>query len=149
MFDFLYQQAWKASHRHNTALSALLIDIDHFKRVNDTYGHPAGDQVLETVAKTLQDIIRGDDYLFRWGGEEFLALLSDCNAAQAMILAERLRSTIQDLTISQGETALQVTISLGTAELKPDESAEALIARADRALYQAKSNGRNRVEAAS
>ncbi len=149
MFDFLYQQAWKSSLRHNTALSALLIDIDHFKRVNDTYGHPAGDHVLETVARTLKDTIRGDDCLFRWGGEEFLALLSDCNAAQAMILAERLRSRIQNLTISQGKTTLQVTISLGTAELKPDESAEALIARTDQALYRAKSNGRNRAEVAS
>ena len=148
MFDFLYKQAWKANQRRKTALSILLLDIDHFKKINDTYGHPAGDQVLQAVAKALAEGLRGDDALFRWGGEEFLVLLSDCNADQALTLAERIRNRIQDLVIYHGQENIRVTVSLGAAELKAEEAAETLVSRSDQALYQAKNNGRNRVEKA-
>ena len=149
MFDFLYKQAWKANLRRKTALSILIIDIDHFKHVNDTYGHPAGDQVLQAVAKALAETLRGDDMLFRWGGEEFLALLSDCSIDQARVLAERLRSRVQEQAIYRGEATIQVTVSLGAAELQEDEEADRLISRADQALYRAKNGGRNRVETAT
>ena len=148
MFDFLYKQAWKANQRRKTDLSTLIIDIDHFKQINDTYGHPAGDQVLQAVAKALAETLRGDDMLFRWGGEEFLALLSDCSIDHALQLAERLRNRIQDLAVYRGEATIKVTVSMGAAELKPEEEADAFIARADKALYQAKHGGRNRVETA-
>lgn len=146
MFDFLYDKARKSSLRRKTALSLLLIDIDHFKHINDTYGHPAGDQVLQALARTLGEALRGDDVLFRWGGEEFLALLSDCNVAQAAQLGERIRQRIADLAVYRGEATIRVTVSLGAAELKAEEQVDNLIARADKALYRAKHNGRNRVE---
>lgn len=148
MFDFLFNQAFKSNQRRKTALAILIIDIDHFKHINDTYGHPAGDQVLQGLAKGLGDILRGDDVLFRWGGEEFLILSSDCNEIQAAQLAERIRSRIETLAVYRGEATIQVTVSLGAAQLHPGENADSLISRADKALYQAKSKGRNRVEMA-
>ena len=148
MFDFLYRQARKANLRRRTPLALLIIDIDHFKQVNDTYGHPAGDQVLQGVARALNEVARGDDVLFRWGGEEFMVLLSDCTLDQAKASAERFRTRIEDLTLYRGDTTLQVTVSVGAAQLQSNEDIDALISRADKALYQAKSKGRNRTETA-
>ncbi len=146
MFDVLFNQTYKANLRRRSALSVILIDIDHFKQVNDTYGHPAGDQVLQGVATALNEIVRGDEVIFRWGGEEFLVLLSDCSLEQAQRTAERFRSRIEDLTLYRGETSLKVTISLGAAQMQDGETVDTLIARADKALYNAKKNGRNRCQ---
>ena len=146
IFDFLFRQSKLSNRRRKTALSVILIDIDHFKQLNDTYGHLAGDQFLQRVATTLQETIRGDDLLFRWGGEEFLILLSDCNLGHAAQLAERIRQRVAEIALHRGEETLQATISLGTAELLANEDADHLIERADKALYRAKNNGRNRVE---
>ena len=146
MFAILYQQIHKTNLRRQTPLSLLLIDIDHFKQVNDTYGHPAGDQVLQGVAKALNEETRGDDVLLRWGGEEFLLILSNCDLKEALTSAERFRTRIEDLTFYRGDTALQVTISIGAAQLQKDEDIDNLISRTDKALYLAKNNGRNQVE---
>jgi diguanylate cyclase (GGDEF)-like protein len=147
MFEVLYNQTHKTNLRRQTPLSLLIVDIDHFKQVNDTYGHPAGDQVLQGVARALNEVTRGDDVLFRWGGEEFLILLSNCSIDQARTSAERFRERIEDLTLYRGDTTLKVTISVGAAQLQQGENIDNLISRADKALYLAKTNGRNRVEA--
>lgn len=148
MFDFLFRQALKAGLRRQTGLSVLLIDIDHFKNINDSYGHAIGDRVLKNFAVALNEVLRGEDVLFRWGGEEFLILSSDCDSDQAQLLAERIRSRAESLAVYYGEKTLKITVSVGIAQLRADEDADSLIARADKALYSAKSQGRNRVEAA-
>ncbi len=148
MFNFLFHQALKSSLRRNTPLAILIIDIDHFKNINDTYGHPAGDQVLKVLAKGIGDVLRGDDVLFRWGGEEFLVLSSECNKEESMQLAVRIRERVESLTVYRGEATIRVTVSIGSAQLKPGEDIDTLISRADKALYTAKRNGRNRIEVA-
>ena len=122
-------------------LAVAMIDIDFFKRVNDQFGHAAGDQVLEMVGRTLVSTLRSSDLVARFGGEEFLAILPETNPTGAELVAERLRSAvarIKDLPAS-------VTVSIGIAACNQDETVESLVARADKALYRAKAAGRNRV----
>lgn len=135
-------------HRAQTRrLSLLMLDIDHFKRYNDSAGHLAGDQALLTVANVLMSQIRDDDQAVRYGGEEFLIVLPDTGIEDALPISERLRLHVQDAPIidTAGTALPGVTLSIGLAEWAPFESTEQLIARADAALYQAKSAGRNRV----
>lgn len=127
------------------ALSLLLCDIDHFKQVNDRFGHQAGDRVIVNVARALRQTVRHKDAVIRWGGEEFLILLDDCPAEPAQQLAERIRSRVEAL---QDDEVGRVSLSLGLATLAVDESVEQLIERADMALYAAKQGGRNRVSVA-
>lgn len=132
--------------RSGTALSCLCIDLDHFKRINDTYGHPIGDEVLQRVAGEIAARIRSTDCLCRSGGEEFTLLLSFCDREAACELAEHLRHSIAQLSIGSSEQAIRVTISIGVTAYLPDrDSAASLLSRADRALYRAKGLGRNRV----
>lgn len=128
----------------------VLMDIDHFKSVNDTYGHLVGDRVLSKVAKTLKDNLRSEDLVCRIGGEEFLAILPDSGLSQVRVVADRLRGAVADLEIPMdGGPALRVTISLGVAMLADRENAgRHAMAVVDRALYAAKDAGRNRVEIA-
>lgn len=134
--------------RYDQPLSILMLDLDHFKRVNDTYGHAAGDYVLKTVAKTLRAASRGVDMTFRYGGEEFVVLLNKTDLTGANITAERLRSTIAGLSIIHDGKEIPVTISVGVASLHKQESMHSFMERADRALYQAKKGGRNQIIAA-
>jgi diguanylate cyclase len=125
----------------------LLIDIDHFKKVNDTHGHLVGDKVLTAIAQQLLKQIRGSDYLSRFGGEEFAILLSEAPLAAAFTVAENLRKSISKLKwrlSKSGAEVGQITISIGIASIKPNESVEALLGRCDEALYRAKTLGRNR-----
>ena len=132
------------ARRHGTALSFAMIDIDHFKDVNDCFGHGVGDDVLREVADVIGRAIRGDDALIRWGGEEFLLVLPGARRPQAIELAERLRSRVAGLAV---EGLPPVTISIGVDELGADETgAEPAIERADQRMYAAKAAGRNRVE---
>jgi diguanylate cyclase (GGDEF)-like protein len=126
-------------------LSAALLDLDHFKRVNDAYGHSRGDEVLAAVATVLRSSLRESDFVGRYGGEEFLVLLPDTGRDQAVVVAEKVREAVASLALS--EIAQPVTASLGIAAV-PDDAGDAdtLIRAADRALYAAKANGRNRVE---
>ncbi|MEG3193938.1 GGDEF domain-containing protein, partial [Lysobacter sp. D1-1-M9] len=125
----------------------LALDIDFFKKFNDTFGHHAGDRVLTRVAAAAQGALRQIDRLGRIGGEEFLAVLPDTGAEAGAQVAERVRSCVEDLDLDDIAEGIQVTISIGVAELHPaDADFKALVARADRALYRAKANGRNRVE---
>ena len=126
--------------------SVILADLDHFKRINDTRGHQAGDAALAVVGQILQTGIRGNDVAIRWGGEEFLVLAGDCGLAQAMELAERLRAGVARAEVA--ETG-PITASLGVAQLAASETGAALLQRADDAMYRAKSSGRNCVVAAA
>lgn len=124
-------------------LSLVMVDLDHFKRFNDTYGHPAGDQLLRTVATLLSKATRGRDFVARYGGEEFSAILANVNLEQAHIPAERIRRTVETHTFLLGDEVLPVTVSVGLAEWRAGETAHDLIQRADMALYAAKEFGRN------
>lgn len=132
------------ARRQDAPLSILLLDIDHFKSVNDRFGHACGDFVIQSVAQCISETIRGSDMVFRFGGEEFLVLLSCTDDHGAQLLAERIRQNVQGLVFST-EKELQVTASLGITRLLSDDSPESLFKRADAALYEAKKSGRNRV----
>ncbi len=131
--------------RYGTKLSIVMIDIDFFKKVNDNYGHQCGDAVLIAVSSKIAESIRKTDYLARYGGEEFCCLLPETDLARAVINAERFRQLVEEQVTSCQETKIKVTISLGVSELTTEDTAEALLKRADQALYQAKDSGRNRV----
>lgn len=137
------------AHRHGHPLSVLMIDIDYFKRINDTYGHSTGDAVLIKVAHTIQKNLRNTDSLFRYGGEEFLVALPNTGSEAAWLVAERLRESLEALLISHEESTIAITASIGCATLNNDESLNSLLQRSDSALYAAKHNGRNQVQRAS
>ena len=136
------------ARRSNTLCSMALIDLDWFKRINDAYGHPTGDEVLRTFAITLFANIRNIDRFGRYGGEEFLLVLPDTSSEGAARILDRLRSIIADLDWSAFSPGLRVTISAGVATLAPNENPDAVLARADAALYSAKARGRNRIATA-
>lgn len=129
--------------RKEASLSLIFADLDHFKRVNDTYGHHVGDQVLKATATHLRSCCRPYDTPARWGGEEFIILLPDTDELEAAGFAERIRTSLKDGL--SPTIPFPVTISLGVAQYLPGESLEVLVERADRALYFAKQNGRNQV----
>jgi diguanylate cyclase (GGDEF)-like protein len=134
------------AHRSGAPLSLLMFDIDHFKRVNDTHGHQAGDAVLVRVAEVVEEVRRAADRPGRYGGEEFCLVLPDTDTAGATALAERLRAAIEATPFAPASTRrLSVTVSVGVARLTPEMRARELIKAADRALYAAKAGGRNRV----
>jgi diguanylate cyclase (GGDEF)-like protein len=138
--------------RHGAALCVLLVDIDHFKRVNDTFGHAAGDFVLKRVAGELRSAARAEDLVARYGGEEFAVIARGIDVAGARAFAERVRSTIERTVVMWGEERLHVSASIGVAHNhtgSPVKQPEGLLAAADRALYAAKQKGRNRVEVAA
>jgi diguanylate cyclase (GGDEF)-like protein len=135
-------------HRVKTPFSIALIDLDWFKRINDAYGHPTGDEVLRTFAITVFANIRNIDRFGRYGGEEFLLLLPGTPNDEAARILDRLREIVADLDWSAFSQGMRVTISGGVATLQPDESPGTFLARADNALYTAKARGRNRIASA-
>lgn len=136
------------ARRNAQPLSLLMLDIDHFKRINDEHGHSAGDEVLKAVAATLKDQLRNIDMVFRYGGEEFMVLLSGTPREGAALVGERLRQSVIDLQcVAQGKP-INLSISLGCATLEAGEGLESLLNRADKALYSAKRSGRNCMEMA-
>jgi len=136
--------------RHLRPLSLCIIDVDLFKPVNDRYGHISGDDVLRQIADLLRRHARGDDLAARIGGEEFALLLPECDVADAMLFANRLRETVAAAHFAPGGEPQRITVSVGVASLAPDrDTRPALMAAADAALYRAKSEGRNRVCAES
>ena len=139
--------AVSAARRHERPLSVAIIDIDHFKSVNDEHGHAAGDRVLAAVASAMREQLRAEDQLGRLGGEEFLALLPDADGHAAATTAEKLRGAVAALAVRHDGVELAVTISAGWAAWE-GESPEELLRRADEALYEAKRSGRDRVEGA-
>jgi diguanylate cyclase (GGDEF)-like protein len=130
--------------RRGKAVCLLMLDVDHFKVVNDRYGHAAGDRVLKFVANTLRDMVRDEDIICRFGGEEFLLLFPETSLAQAEIVAERIRSYIET-TVADVESNCQITVSIGCTQISEEEDLARAIGRGDNALYDAKNKGRNRV----
>lgn len=145
MFDFL-SQLTKLAKRDNGFFSVLLIDIDYFKKINDQYGHTIGDKVLKEFANTCKKSLRENNCLCRYGGEEFLAVLPECDLDNAKMVGDRLQQVIKNISIPYKKEVIHVTASIGVASYnKKDDSINSLINRADQALYIAKRNGRNLV----
>jgi diguanylate cyclase (GGDEF)-like protein len=139
----------RASVDRDAPVSVVLVDLDHFKHINDTYGHLAGDAVLRETARRMRDAIRPYDNIGRYGGEEFLLVLSNCDTVGATTLAERLLHAVRKDTIVLAEGTVSVTLSAGVATSGIVQDVETLVGAADAALYRAKRSGRNRVEVAT
>jgi diguanylate cyclase (GGDEF)-like protein len=133
------------TRRNKAPLSVLMVDVDHFKHVNDEYGHYTGDEVLRAIAQGLKSQLRNIDRVFRYGGEEFVVLLTDTDRETAVQIGERLRSTVLGLAFPHHAPSLTMSISLGCSTLMAGETADSLVQRADSALYVAKREGRNRL----
>jgi two-component system cell cycle response regulator len=155
LFNRRYMETHVGTLVHRSAsrgkpLSVLILDIDYFKSINDTFGHDAGDDVLREFADRLKKSIRGIDLACRYGGEEFVVVMPDTDLGVAALVGERIRRRIagEPFPIGQGDRQIEVTISVGiAARLGPDDNAPQILKRADEALYRAKRDGRNRVAA--
>ncbi|MHC8342706.1 sensor domain-containing diguanylate cyclase [Pseudomonas sp. RT6P73] len=143
-FDLLAAQAMHEAQREPKPLTALLLDLDHFKALNDTYGHLAGDQVLIGFARDLESCLRHSDIVCRWGGEEFIVLLKDTDGETGLMIAEKIRQHVEQQRYAYNDQALKLTVSIGLTTLQPDETLHTLLSRADHAMYRAKQSGRNR-----
>jgi diguanylate cyclase (GGDEF)-like protein len=144
-FNDILLREIKRCQRTSQNLSLIFVDIDFFKTINDTYGHECGDLALSSIANRLMQNIRGSDAVFRYGGEEFVVLLSDTHLEDAEKIAERIREDIENHSFAYGMEVISLTASLGVAALRGNDDCESLINRADRAMYRAKHDGRNRV----
>ncbi len=144
-FFELTELEFERSHRYNRPLSVIMLDIDHFKKVNDRFGHLVGDQVLQRLAEICSENLRQIDILARYGGEEFVILLPETNAAAAYASAERLRHEVAKEPFSTMRGLISITISLGVVEMDSTcKNTEELLDRSDQALYHSKGTGRNR-----
>ncbi|MFT4975205.1 MAG: diguanylate cyclase (GGDEF)-like protein [Myxococcota bacterium] len=148
-FDTLFVEKVASSRRNREPISLVLLDVDHFKRVNDTFGHPAGDQVLRVIGDRLRRLLRDGDIIARVGGEEFAAVLPRADTEQAAIAAERIRVDLERQSFSSEGAVFRITLSLGVDALTGNEDSARLYARVDKALYAAKQGGRNRVMVAA
>ncbi|UPQ84435.1 GGDEF domain-containing protein [Pseudomonas knackmussii] len=137
------------TRRHGQPMSIVMLDMDHFKNLNDSHGHQAGDAALKATALLLKEQLRNVDMVFRFGGEEFILVLSNTSTEAAAVVAERIRAAIQNLRLLVGDKQVRLSASLGYGTYKQCESQEDLLRRVDQALYQAKREGRNRMQAAS
>ncbi|MCK9469106.1 MAG: sensor domain-containing diguanylate cyclase [Porticoccaceae bacterium] len=147
-FESLFEHAARAAVRRGSPMSLLAIDLDHFKSINDQFGHQGGDSLLKGVVGLLKEQIRDSDVLCRWGGEEFMLLLEDCSLENALQRAEQLRASVKAFRVRYGREDIGVTISVGVAEYRPRETLSALVNRADGALYSAKREGRDCIRSA-
>jgi diguanylate cyclase (GGDEF)-like protein len=151
-FQELMAREMSRAVRYGNVLSLIMFDIDHFKQVNDSYGHPGGDVILRKLATLVQGSMRGSDLVARYGGEEFAVILPMTDAGGGRVFAERLRRRVEQMETSINGHPVKITISLGLATYQPGMAAtdkSQLIDAADRALYQSKKNGRNQVSAAT
>ena len=149
-FNDILKKAMTVSQRHQRPLCVAYFDLDYFKKINDTYGHDAGDMVLKEVCKALQSNLRNDDSIGRMGGEEFCICMPDTSLEEAKIPIERYRMVIESLQLVYKNTPIYVTASFGLTQFKPfKHDIASLLAHSDHALYESKSHGRNRVTALS
>jgi diguanylate cyclase (GGDEF)-like protein len=147
--DSVLGKEFKRHMRHNHPMSVLLFDIDHFKRVNDNYGHQCGDEILKLFSAVIQEQLRDIDFFARYGGEEFCCLLPETSPEDAFLVAERVRIAIEDAVYKFQDLELKITSSIGIGSLTPEsQNVDELIEIADKGLYQAKEQGRNTVIAA-
>lgn len=144
MLDKIREEVQRAQRTSSPLLLAML-DIDHFKRINDKYGHQAGDHALQVFSATVQKNLRANDTLARWGGEEFVALLTDTDAPVGQLCLERVRAKVEEIEIPVGGGGLKITVSIGVTPLRHGETVEKTLLRADAALYRAKAQGRNQI----
>jgi diguanylate cyclase (GGDEF)-like protein len=142
IFEQLERQV-SIRRRHGASVCLVMFDLDHFKSINDHYGHPVGDRALQMVARTVIAQLREGDMLARVGGEEFLVLLPMTDGAAAFLLADRLRGVLEQTTVTEGSVKVHLPASFGVAELLPDENVASWFKRVDAALYRAKATGRN------
>ncbi|MBA4423455.1 MAG: hypothetical protein C0390_10240 [Syntrophus sp. (in: bacteria)] len=142
--DGFIDQAIASTRRYGSDLSAVMFDLDNFKKINDTYGHQAGDDVLKAVSRTILSMIRKCDYLIRYGGDEFVLIMPETKLGRAVDVTDRLRKIIENLAIQSGGACIHVTASCGVAHLKADYDKDLLLQDADKRLYDAKAKGRNR-----
>nr|WP_246389871.1 GGDEF domain-containing protein [Halomonas cerina] len=143
------EEAFARRQRHPSPLGLILLDLDHFKTINDAYGHPVGDGVLASFAATLQHQVRRGDIVARMGGEEFAILMPESDLEAGRLLAERIRLATRAMRLSGQAAGHRLTVSIGVAEAWDDEGFDGLYRRADQGLYHAKARGRDRIEAAS
>jgi diguanylate cyclase (GGDEF)-like protein/PAS domain S-box-containing protein len=142
-FEEIMPIEMERTRRFNHPLSLLIFDIDHFKKINDTFGHLFGDYVLKTIADIVREHMRKVNYFIRWGGEEFIIIAIETNFEKAKILSERIRKEVDGYDFDKID---KITISFGVTQFKEDDTLDTFVKRADDALYQAKEKGRNRVE---
>jgi diguanylate cyclase (GGDEF)-like protein len=145
--DRALEREVKLSIRNRTPLSLLVLDIDHFKQINDLHGHACGDDALKAVVNCVNDSLRGVDDVFRMGGEEFVILLSDTGPREARMVAERIRSAISGMQFETNGMSVPITASLGVATRRQDEGNREVLDRCDKLMYSAKRSGRNRIAA--
>lgn len=136
------------AQRHGHDFSMIVLDIDHFKRINDAYGHSRGDTAIRSVVEAAKDCARSTDSLYRYGGEEFVILLRNTNQTGAYLLADRIRAQVEKMVCVCEDESIDMTVSVGVSSLSDKDTAESLFDRADAALYTAKHSGRNRVVSA-
>lgn len=144
-FDTTVEREFLRSKRYGGNLTIAIMDIDFFKKINDTYGHLCGDYILKEAAYLIQDNFRKTDIVFRYGGEEFVVLLTETSLEQAIIPLERLGKTIEEYNFNYNKTPIKITISIGVAQ-NTTETVNEVLMNADKALYEAKNSGRNRIE---
>ena len=144
-FNEIFELEFNKAVRYGHGLSVIMMDIDHFKQINDTYGHECGDVVLTVLSAEMEKRIRKTDTFARWGGEEFIILFPFTGLEASLLAAERLRLAVAETPFDIGDQVLNVTISCGLSQLKPGIKFDILVAQADSALYDAKHNGRNRI----
>lgn len=147
-FDATVTREINLAHRNGSELAMLVIDIDHFKRVNDTYGHAAGDEVIKTVAHMIQLSLRSTDHIFRYGGEEFVVLLESSDCEKACLIADRILDSVRHAVVVWQGQKLSAAVSIGLSCLDATDTASDLFNRADRALYEAKKTGRDQYKLA-
>jgi diguanylate cyclase (GGDEF)-like protein len=147
-FDFGFKQALSRIRRTGEPLSLMMIDLDHFKAVNDTFGHAVGDETIRNIAKFVRSRLREMDVMCRWGGEEFVVLMPTCTIDDAFRTAEKIRAEVAAASFVGSAQTNKVTISIGVSQAFEGDGEDALMSRADAALYAAKDAGRNRVERA-
>jgi diguanylate cyclase (GGDEF)-like protein len=140
----LHQELVRAE-RHGRPLTVAMLDVDRFKRINDTYGHPTGDEVLREISERCQKTLRSTDLLGRYGGEEFVVIFAETELPDARIVSERLRAAIAERPVAVGDRAIDATVSIGLAAFTSGQDPSLLLERADAALYAAKEGGRNLV----
>jgi diguanylate cyclase (GGDEF)-like protein len=137
----------KRARRYGHSLCMLILDFDHFKTINDRFGHAGGDAVLRNLSRRIMDSLRASDRYYRFGGEEFVIMLPHSEIEDALLVAERIRVLVENRTVDHGDHVIDVTVSIGISRLEgAGESLDDLVAKADRALYSAKEQGRNRIE---
>ena len=144
-FKTLLEHEMPRSERHQRPLSLIMLDIDFFKKVNDTYGHPAGDVILRELASLIRTAIRQEDIPARYGGEEFIIMLPEASRKESMVVAERMRTLVQDTRIKDEVRSYSITVSVGVATMMKGDQSNTLIERVDQQLYRAKQTGRNKV----